>query len=380
MLYEIHFLKNYPPCNLNRDDAGSPKTCVFGGTVRGRISSQSLKRAWRTSPLFKSLLQKPGVRTRHLPDMVAEKLEDLPRDVVEALKLKITGIANKEGRENEDKKTSQVVFYSLEDIEAVAGFAREIAKDKTAKQIEKIKLKEVLKEGFKDFEVRPITLDIALFGRMVTSSAFRDVEAAMQVAHAISTHTVTRESDFYTAVDDLIDENDKPLDANNDSGAAMMGDIDFNSCCYYHYAAIDTDILSENLKDSPDRRKLLEAILPAFVQILACENPTGKQNSFAAHVLPDLVVVEVKEHKVPTSYANAFAEPARIYGKNGFVGLVEDSVERLSHEIDMIDNAYGLEVKHRAWFSPRYADVKPAKAENVHSFQKLKDLLTTWSK
>ena len=110
MLYEIHMLKNYPPTNLNRDDTGAPKTCSFGGTTRGRISSQCLKRSWRTSDLFKAEVgaEKLGVRTRKLPELVAERLLELgvAPEKVEAVKPKISGFGNKDGKETKEGKLS----------------------------------------------------------------------------------------------------------------------------------------------------------------------------------------------------------------------------------------------------------------------------------
>jgi CRISPR system Cascade subunit CasC len=348
MLYEIHMIKNYPPTNLNRDDTGGPKTCLFGGIQRGRISSQCLKRSWRTSDRFSKFLDKPGIRTRGLPELVGKELSNygLDQSVIEVLKKKITGIANKDGKENEEHITSQMIIYSPEDIIAISEKAAEFAKGKTAKEIEKVKVTELV-EMLKDVKSRPITLDIALFGRMVTSDAFRNVEAAMQVAHAISTHAVSQESDYYTAVDDLIEQSD-------DNGAGMIGDIDYNSCCYYFYTAIDTDQLQMNLEPVPERKALIELVLPEMIEIMAFTNPSGKQNSFAGHSLPDLICIEVKADKVPVNYANAFVKPA----KAGFqTELVEDSVLKLKNEIDLIDSSYGLEIKHRAWFCPRYQDV-----------------------
>ena len=209
MLFEIHMIKNYPPTNLNRDETGAPKTCVFGGVTRGRISSQCLKRTWRTSELFKAEIgeDKLGVRTRKLPEMVAEKLLEMgvAPDYVEAVKPRISGFGNKDGKETKDgSTTAQMIFFAPQDVEAVALAVKEkLDACRTVKDVEKIKSKD-LQASVSNSEIRPVTLDIALFGRMVTSDAFRDVEAAMQVAHAISTNKVSVESDFFTAMDDLL--------------------------------------------------------------------------------------------------------------------------------------------------------------------------------
>ena len=126
MLIEVHMLKNYPPVNLNRDDSGAPKSCFFGGVQRGRISSQCLKRSWRTSDVFKRV-GSYGIRTRKLPELVAEKLIEMGigADYAECAREKLTGIANKEGTTTKDGMTAQIVFYAEEEIERVAQRVKE---------------------------------------------------------------------------------------------------------------------------------------------------------------------------------------------------------------------------------------------------------------
>ena len=180
MLYEIHMLKNYPPVNLNRDDSGAPKSCMFGGTTRGRVSSQCLKRSWRLSPILSQAVgaEHLGTRTRQLPQLVAEKLQEMgvSPEYIAAMLPKLSGFGNKEGSENKDGNyTAQIVFYAPEDIQAVADVMKEkLDGCATVKEVKALKAKE-LQEAVKGAEVRPITLDMALFGRMVTSNAFRDV-------------------------------------------------------------------------------------------------------------------------------------------------------------------------------------------------------------
>ena len=232
---------------------------------------------------------------------------------------------------------------------------------KSIKAFQDIKKDELMKH-FDDAKTRSITLDIAMFGRMVTSSALRNVEAAVQVAHAISTHEVKQESDYYTAVDDLLAENEE-------SGASMIGDIDFNACCYYHYASINTDLLHENLKG--ECNDLDNTLLPALIRIMAYTNPSGKQNSFAGHILPSLICVEIKEDKIPVSYANAYATP--IYARKNSV--VEKSVSNLRDEINKIDRAFGLKTK-RLWFSPDNYE-GPEKAIKCNTIQELCEKLTS---
>lgn len=360
MLIEIHMLKNYPPVNLNRDDTGAPKSCIFGGVARGRISSQCLKRSWRTSPLLVDAIGKEniGIRTRKLPDLVAEQLKELGvgQEYIDAIFPKLSGIGNKEGKENgKGNYTAQVIFYASEDIQAAAKAVKDLLDGcPSTKEVKKIAGKDLQKAIEEGMEVRPVTLDMALFGRMVTSNAFRDVEAAMQVAHAISTNKLTMESDFFTAMDDLLSG-----DSVEETGSAMIGDIDYNSACYYLYASLDTDLLAENLKYSPDAGELVRKSIPALIRTMALTNPSGKQNSFAGHTLPSAILVECKKEKVPVSLANAFVRPVRP-DKNNDYDLIRGSIIQLAKQVDDIQESFGLKVDKRLWFCPKpYEDLHP---------------------
>ena len=343
MLFEIHMLKNYPATNLNRDDTGSPKTCVFGGVQRSRISSQCLKRSWRLSPLLKEEISENclGIRTRKLPELVCEKLrsEGISEDYLEEAKKHLTGFANKESKENDKGITSQVIIYSKEDIEAVTNVVKELTNTKSVNDFKKIKAKE-MEALLKDAKARPVSVDIALFGRMVTSDAFADVDASMQVAHAFSVNKAIMESDFFTAMDDLID-------GKEDTGSGMMGDTDYTSSCYYIYASLDTDALRKNLENSEEPDKIVEKVVPALVKTMAFANPSGKQNTFAGNVLPSAVLIECKDYPVPVSYANAFVKPVRATYEND---LVEESVKRLAEHVNRIDEDFGLPLAKRYWF------------------------------
>lgn len=368
MLIEIHMLKNYPPVNLNRDDSGAPKSCFFGGVQRGRISSQCLKRSWRKSNIFLDL-GGIGLRTSYMPKLVGEKLINLGIDqkLADEASKKLTTITNKKGKDESGKKEgasnekgqTQIIFYSLNEIDRIVEIIKQLIDtkgnlndfEKTFKQFEKEKN-------------RPYTIDIALFGRMVTSNYFEDVEAAMQVAHAISTHAVNRESDYFTAIDDYMNR------------ASMLEDIDYNSCCYYEYAALDTDILRENLKNCPDRDALMEKLVPVLLRAMAYTNPSGKQNTFAGQVLPDLVMVECKKDKIPLSYVNAFEEPVSAWGNQP--NLVKKSIEKLTAHVDCMDHAYELPVCHRAFFAPRFGETHPKACEVYDQFSALAQACAGW--
>ncbi len=369
MLIEIHMLKNYPPVNLNRDESGAPKSCFFGGVQRGRISSQCLKRSWRTSNIFKSV-GSCGIRTQKLPELIAQRLIEMGVDseTADLAKEKMTGVANKDGKISKDGKTAQIIFYAEEEIERMAQRVKEaIDEDGDRKTFAKRSPKdfETMK---KDAKISPISADIALFGRMVTSDYFTNVDASMQVAHAITTHAVNRESDYFTAMDDL-------LKAGEEVGAAMIGDIDYNSCCYYEYASIDTDALAENLGNTPDRDQIIDKLIPALLQTMAFSNPSGKQNTFAGQIAPDLVMLECKQDKIPLSYVNAYEEPVPTWGNNP--RLVENSIRRLADYVNIMDQAYSLPVKARGWFTPRFSEMKP---ENSEVFKKYNDLIAACSK
>ncbi|NLW70930.1 MAG: type I-E CRISPR-associated protein Cas7/Cse4/CasC [Eubacteriaceae bacterium] len=346
MLVEIHMLKNYAPTNLNRDETGTPKTCTFGGVTRSRISSQCLKRSWRKSTIMGEGLTEEvlGIRTRKLPKIVAERLleKGISEDYTEEIKTKLSGFGNKEGKANKDSNiTSQIIFYSHSDIEAVCELLqKEIEKCSDVKEFVKIKAKD-LQDTIKKV-TRPISLDMALFGRMVTSDAFANVEASIQVAHAFSINKVYMDTDFFVAMDDMVTN-----ESNDDLGASMMGYTDYNSSCYYIYACLDTDKLMDNLKNSPECQKYADDIIARLVETMAFTNPDGKQNSFAGHSLPCAILVECKDKKVPVSYANAFVKPVSP-GREG--DFVEKGITQFTEEVRAIAADYQLPVIKRLWY------------------------------
>ena len=368
MLIEFHMLKNYPPVNLNRDESGAPKTCYFGNIQRGRISSQSLKRSWRTSQLFRQL-GSSGIRTRRMPEQVAERLrtKGIGEDFVERAQLMLTGIVNKDGKEKKEGYTEQIVIYAPEDIDKLTqSVLSAIEEDGDIKKFKARKASD-FKKLVDGAQMRPVTADIALFGRMVTSDCFRDVDAAMQVAHAISTHAVNRESDYFTAVDDLL--------KSDEVGAGMMGDVDYNSCCYYEYAALDVDQLRENLKYTSECEELVKQLVPTLIKTMALTNPSGKQNTFAGQVFPAMILVECKQDKIPLSYVNAFEVPVTTYGGKG---LVNNSIDKLAAHVQAMDAAYQLPIAHRAWMIPQHEGDLELNGEVVASLPMLLDAVVSW--
>lgn len=384
MLVEIHMLQNHAPSNLNRDDTGSPKDCIFGGVRRARISSQCLKRSVRRSPLFAEALAEAGlaVRTRRLPQEVRKLLLErgLPADMADVAAEKASGFGNKEGKEQEDGVTAQTMFLTRSDIEAVAGVLADAADAAgSAEAFRKVSAKD-LQAKAELAGWRPLTPDIALFGRMITSEAFRDVEAAMQVAHAISTHKMDHEFDYFTAVDDLqgVEDDD------DETGASIIGDVEYNSACYYKYFSLDFDALVANLagpepgdraskteRDEYSKRReeanqVARRVVPAFLRAAVFTTPSGKQNTFAAHQLPDGVLVEVRPRKTPVSYANAFVKPARAHGETD---LVSDSLTRLAEHVETLTRKFSLAASPRLWFSTQ--DTAIAGTTPCESFENL---------
>lgn len=380
MLFEIHMLKNYPVTNLNRDESGTPKTCYFGGSQRGRVSSQCLKRSWRTSAFFRSL-ESCACRSRGLPSVVEDKLLECGIDKesavafvekLPALVEKKSGGNNGKAKEKKMKNgsvaTGQTIFFSPAEVDALVKIACEKYK---AGKLKGLSVDDI-SAGLATQEARAITIDIALFGRMVTSAVFVDVEAAMQVAHAISTHPVNLESDFYTAVDDLLELR---KEAENDKGADMIGDVDFNSCCYYIYASLDVDKLKANLRDSPDALAKIDEIIPVLMKTMAFTDPSGMQNSLAGHVRPEVMLVECKRDKIPLSYANAYAEAVSRASRK----VVRDSIDKLVAEVNLMDQYYGCEVVHRGWMAVR-SENSPERCENFSGLDQLIEACATWAK
>ncbi|MEV4752994.1 type I-E CRISPR-associated protein Cas7/Cse4/CasC [Streptosporangium sp. NPDC049248] len=306
MIIELHLLQSFPVSNLNRDDVGQPKTATFGGHVRGRISSQSLKRSARL--LFTEYgldTTEVGVRTKRLLDGVVEGLVQERRDPDQAgsvamAALQQLGFGLDVGKGLTQyllyvgsESIDQLTRYCLDEWQALEAFAAA----KTAAQQAKIKPDKNAMATVRRILDAGRAADIALFGRMIADNKDLNVEAASQVAHAISTHVVVTEFDFYTAVDDL-----KPHD---ESGADMLGTIDFNSACYYRYANVDVTQLTANLHGDLDLvQRATRAWLLAFINAV----PSGKQNSMAARTMPDTLLGVTRDHGA-WNLANAFLKP-----------------------------------------------------------------------
>ncbi len=370
MLIQFHILQNYAPSNLNRDDTGSPKDAVFGSVQRGRISSQCLKRSIRHSQAFETLDSEGllGKRTQTLPSLVQQQLRDtgVESAEIEAILKRLPEIikggkdkpergATKDTQATEatgeakvrDDATDlkQLVFLDLtRELGPFAANLHEVFQNLGPTGWAKETPEAIIKRLG---ESTPRSLDIAMFGRMTTSAAFKDVQAAVQVAHALSTNALKQEFDYYTAVDDR-----KP---DGELGADMIGDVEYNSCTYYKYLNVHWEDLVKNLGGdvAVARRGVL-----ALLEAAATAQPSGKQNSFGAFNLPDFMLVEVSDRNLPISYANAFLKPVKGFDSQS---LMERSVEALSEYVGKLSKVYDLapERHHLSVDGKTFLDAKP---------------------
>ena len=367
MLIEIHAIQNHSPANLNRDDLGAPKTCYFGGVMRSRISSQCLKRSIRTSEQFKDLLG--GVATRRLAQLIAGKGADAKQIDKAMSVLAICGIAPKGKKDGgdqgeiKDEKSAGRVYTTLHAVDEM----RKVFKDGAKSD------QEMAKEFVRLIAQDTAAPDMALCGRMLEPKKSKGVdvwkgcdltvEAALQAAHAISTHEARPEVDYFVAADDI---------PGDDAGAAYVDEAMFASACFYKYFSIHWETLVSNLNKN---NELAAHTVGAFLRGAALANPSGKQNSFAAHNPPDGMLIELR--KTPISYANAFAAPVQCKGPRD---IVSQSVAQLGQYAHDLDTGYGNPDK-RFWFSPnlRYP-LNYTEEKNEHSctdsnFKSLDDLV-----
>jgi CRISPR system Cascade subunit CasC len=341
MIIELHLLQSFSPANLNRDDTGSPKDCEFGGVRRARVSSQCWKRAMRE--YFAALPdivpeQQLGVRTKQVGRLLRDIFVSAGKPEEEIN----TAVARLEGE--------YLVFIGRRDAEAIAAACLQNWPDlistatpaptasadpqsepaakasKSAKQSAKSKAdagepKNVLKEALKILPAVERAADIALFGRMIADLPQKNIDAAAQVAHAISTHKVSMDIDYYTALDDL--------QGNHESGAAMIGSNEFNSACFYRYLNLDTGQLSRNLGGDQD---LVARATRAYVRSAVEAIPKAKQNSMAARN-PPLFVLAVARQSGAWNLANAFLRPARASAEKDLLAISAEAL--LAHWNDL---------------------------------------------
>ena len=347
---QLHSLTSYPPSNLNRDDLGRPKTAVMGGSQRLRVSSQSLKRAWRESDIFKEALSGHiGIRTKEMGVHIYKalttgcSLEDAIDNSAEAnnkfspiseskAKKYATEIAGvfgkvkpvKKNKDDKDKETEsdplvglkleQLTHFSQDEIMLIGSLLEKISESGD----------EPTKDDLMLLRKEHTAVDIAMFGRMLASSPMYNTEAAVQVSHAITVHKVAVEDDYFTAVDDLNNGDDN-------SGAAHIGELEFASGLFYNYVCINCTLLADNLGGD---KELVNKALRSLVEAVAKVAPTGKQNSFASRAYASYIMAE-KGTQQPRSLSVAFLKA--LNGKD----LLDESISALRDTNEKMEKVYG---------------------------------------
>jgi len=406
MFIQIHMLQSMPPGNLNRDETGQPKKCLFGGVTRGRISSQCLKRNIRHSLEFKTEFGDAlASRTQYLPQMVADELKKdstlgVPEDELDELMVAIAGKFKKEKRGGDTEtepgesgdsdassveglgKTSQLVFFPQPFARKVAELTANLRKrhenayrrfmgrkyPKADKEALDVEIRKFVQEA--STASKTLTVDIGLFGRMTTSDLVVNVEAACQVAHAISTHETLIESDYFTAMDDRKAEYATTQTERAGAGFIGSGETEtfFSSAVYYKYLNLDIDALRQHLPSMS--AKEAARVAGVLVRAAALATPSGKQNSFAAHAVPELILVEAAKAKRPLSYANAFLQPVEGgAGRN----LMTESAGALQKYMDSVAAAFAPADIKRMVLAVGPASVKLGGASSFESLDKLVD-------
>lgn len=350
---QIHTLVSYPPSNLNRDDLGRPKTAVMGGTQRLRVSSQSLKRAWRTSDLFmQSFCDNFGIRTKEMGAYLYKaltsgvKLIDLincnddakevnPKVPDDTTKEWVEYIAGSFGKVEDVNtlKTEQIVSFYPEEILAIDEIVTRISKrDESLEEVLSLLRKEKTKDAKKRNYNNVLGLllekqkavDIAMFGRMLAANPKFNTEASVQVSHAITVNEVAVEDDYFTAVDDL-NRGEENL------GSAHLGETEFASGLFYTYVCVDCDLLESNLGGD---KELASKALCALVEAMAKVSPTGKQNSFASRAYASYMLIE-KGRQQPRSLSVSYLEPIR--GSS----MLKNAIDALKQTNDNMEKVYG---------------------------------------
>jgi CRISPR system Cascade subunit CasC len=352
---EAHIIQSFPVSNLNRDDSGSPKDCVFGGTRRGRISSQCLKRSIRNSEAFTSRIEAAGgdvgKRSKMLKGKLVDKLVSSGiTDVEKASALAEAGIKalglafDKKNTE----KTEYLLYFGTREIDELGAIIAEPAtqealmnadlgkndeeKGKSKKKAEGLdpEIKKSLTSiiGSERLKGKGYAADIALFGRMMADDKDMNVNASCQVAHAISTHRVETVFDYYTAVDDF---------NTDDAGAGMVGIQEYNSACYYRYANVSLDGLCKNLGGDVE---IAKAAALGFAEAMVKAVPTGKQNSTAAFTPPTYIRFIVRNSGSPQSLAGAFSAEVKP-SPDGDHSIERLSVDALKKHYDKLASVYG---------------------------------------
>lgn len=310
LFLDVHAIQTVPPSNINRDDTGSPKTAQYGGVTRARVSSQSWKKAIRQYFLEHGDISNVGIRSLEIVRYVAEKMMNLDESIdhEEAMKLAEEVINSAGVSTTKDHKAKALFFMSSRQADRLAQAALEGDANKS-------ELQEMIKSD--------PAIDIALFGRMVADDPKLNEDASSQVAHAISTHAVQTEFDFFTATDDF--------SSANDAGAGMLGTVEFNSSTLYRYANVAVHEFCGQIGEAISAINALKLFVEAFAKSM----PTGKANTFANQTLPQAILIDLREDR-PVSLVSAFERP--IHSSEGYV---DQSIRRLRNEFEKVKQWVG---------------------------------------
>ncbi|OSM00328.1 type I-E CRISPR-associated protein Cas7/Cse4/CasC [Magnetofaba australis] len=386
---QIHFLTPYPAALLNRDDVGAAKRMPFGGTSRIRVSSQCLKRHWRMADddralstlvggesgmslrsrrSFEEYLVKPLVAAGHPEKAVNHVVLELANALVGANKKKA-----KKGEEadGEPIETGQVVVIGHQELTYLKGVAEQFlaageemndAKKANKAVTDYLKAHKDLKENLKALGqsgTPACGLDGALFGRMITSDAFARVDASIHVAHAFTVQAEETESDYFTAVDDLVADS-------GELGSGMIGNADLTSGLYYGYVVVDLPLLVSNLTGcAPTEwqaasRELAGSVVENLIHLIASVTPGAKKGSTAPYARAEMLLVEAGSQQ-PRTLANAFYKPLEKHGD------AADAIARLGGYLNKLDAMYEKETRRAAALH----DLPDELGENAGSLAKL---------
>lgn len=339
MFVDFCAIQTVPSNNINRDDTGAPKTALYGGVRRARVSSQAWKKAMRDS--FTDLLPEDmrAVRTKLVADQVAAVIEaERPELAEKALDmaqaaLNAAGIQvekSKRSGDDEGKVAAKyLIFISNAEIASLAHAA--IAWEDSGTDWANAKTKDLKKDVVDCFHGKQ-GVEIALFGRMLADAADLNVDACAQVAHAISVDRVTQEYDYFTALDQCASD--------DNAGAAMIDSTGFNSSTLFRYATVNVTELAQQLGDATVAADAVAAFAKAFI----CSMPTGKQNSFANRTLPNAVLVSVRAQQ-PINPVGAFEAPVRPSDNDS---IAHRAAVRLGERVRSIEEAYDMPAQ-KAW-------------------------------
>ncbi|WP_375001938.1 type I-E CRISPR-associated protein Cas7/Cse4/CasC [Aeromicrobium sp. CTD01-1L150] len=341
---DLHVLQSVPPSNVNRDENGSPKEATYGGVRRARVSSQAWKRAIRSDFGTRLDTSQLAARTKRHVDKIASRITELEpslgdeqaethaQQLLKALGVKV----EKPKRKKDDAspegsaESSYLIFLSNLQIANLAELAVRHAGAGT----------EPGKREVSDVAQADHSVDIALFGRMVADLTDLRVDAAAQVAHAISVHSVSTEFDYFTAVDDHA--------TGEHAGAGMIGTVEFNSSMLYRYATMNVPALLANLGDPAATVEACSAFLHAFIRSM----PTGKQNTFAHRTLPHAVVATLRPDQ-PVNLVGAFEDPVE---RTTSESRLRRASSALATHAQQIDVAYGRPPGLQSWIVTAHDD------------------------